>query len=481
MIWIRLPRILMILCLISNHCYGGLLEDVWGISQKYELVAKKFNETDHRVINVYHGKWDEQCCLKSVEIETQNVKAVIRFTLVRKNGQVEPVEFDVKHLSFVRVESIKVKIYDMLTLWFDSSEDGSLFYRNLSEIEYLHFELRNLYATRVFSNYYIAHDLSSLCLMNISQMIYQTFTMRKNADLARKTLDSHLEETKSDSFLHLFPMKYKLFSQSKYFDEVKAEQESLRCLELLMDDNLKHLDLFEMVNILKYIAMNYLHKQEILEAFIKSLSVENNYLTSYLIKNSVLQGDRLVKQYRGKELALGEFLDFLRTENDILFLALNRYSLSQAMEKDSMTEAEKVWFDHGIEVVERQAMRSKLRIYFCMKRFQSLNPEHFDEVVGSMLNEKSSIKNNFDGVDFDTYGRYSQAGSAITNFLNIEKKIKSNMEKLSYEEFQEILKDMYKSFNTARYLPDVLKSIKMIPKSKSLLKMLMDFEQKSSH
>ena len=147
----------------------------------------------------------------------------------------------------------------------------------------------------------------------------------------------------------------------------------------------------------------------------------------------------------------------------------------------SMTEAEKVWFDHGIEVVERQAMRSKLRIYFCMKRFQSLNPEHFDEVVGSMLNEKSSIKNNFDGVDFDTYGRYSQAGSAITNFLNIEKKIKSNMEKLSYEEFQEILKDMYKSFNTARYLPDVLKSIKMIPKSKSLLKMLMDFEQKSSH
>lgn len=145
------------------------------------------------------------------------------------------------------------------------------------------------------------------------------------------------------------------------------------------------------------------------------------YFFLFLQKRDRFQGRSLMRYYQNIDALDREgFFQFLRRENDILYLAAVTSGLISADHKVDQEQVEVV------NLLGELAEVSYFRIYFLLRRFRSMNLDS-GSIIQKSLSEDLRKQNQAIGIDFDTpFGRYAQAGEAIEKFLKFERKLQTH-------------------------------------------------------
>lgn len=413
--------ILAFFFLFAFSLEGSTLRKIRTISRNIKIEQKRFNK-EYKVTDATIIKDSFLGNVSKIELSYPFL-----YIVSKSNGENKLEHcFDVRKIDINPLASPYIELGNGNIMYFNPISEGeNLFKINLQSINRLA-DIKKFYIANILSNdkfkseKIFANNLDSL---NVVAQI------KKDEEISE--IESMIAEYKFK-----FGIYYGGSHDQRYLEGTSFEKFSLKFLEFLSNkpQMVFYIDLFDFTNIIKQIACHSLYDSRVSKYFEELITLDNQYLNSYLLNRSLEQMRQTVDlfaawRYGEKKLNKSDFLKALQQENDFLYMHMLRVNFS---ENGSVQD------DVEIPLKNFQFIFSQFRIFILMKAFKKVIPEA-DDFFKYILDEDVTHEENLSKKDFERYGRYNQCGDVLKRLLVFE----DNMQQEGKKEDIELYEDLW--------------------------------------
>tara|TARA_Y100000991_G_C21951521_1_gene340033 strand:+ start:184 stop:1029 length:846 start_codon:yes stop_codon:yes gene_type:complete len=240
--------------------------------------------------------------------------------------------------------------------------------------------------------------------------------------------------------MEIYDKKFNIFHhQNLEFDIDEHIDFSNKTLEIILENPsvIYQIENEKLVSFFKSTS-HYQSSNIVLEQKLSNLFNENiEFIICYLLKIIVGQNNKLENIVKSKSIDPDTFWGYQRQENDVLFFI--NFSSNYIVEKNN-----KFIFE---EISHASSFRIILMLNFFMNHVKIWQQE-----IEPKLDEKNSMMNMTQKLDFDYYGRYAISGSIIKQQIK-----KQSSTKIKLTLYNKILTSILKSIEESSF-QEVMKS-----------------------
>jgi hypothetical protein len=237
----------------------------------------------------------------------------------------------------------------------------------------------------------------------------------------------------------------KMFDQfNPAIKEVEDEQCILDYTSEIINQLGEHKDLFKnfpirkLVEVIKAFAPFSAQSMDLFRTYENFIKKNDLEFLNIVIMNQLKQDELISRIFFKKETtSFISFLDFLKSENDILWIIHKRTELHDVVDFKQNASDEKKSDGMTNGVSEKKANMGKfyqyyfdlslLRIRVMLEKLKKEIPD-WDKLIDQVTDESKSFSNH--AYDFNHYGRYGIAGDLLLEFSGLDAKLLKNLKKL---------------------------------------------------